>query len=72
MSNLVTITSKFYDRSGRRVINLNVMSRYQGSKRENLQKTDLHVACVSILKKKTQRKKNYLETIEDCKTKRIR
>lgn len=42
MSNLVTITSKFYDRSGRRVINLNVMSRYQGSKRENLQKTDLH------------------------------
>lgn len=42
MSNLVTITSKFYDRSGRRVINLNVMSRYQGSKRENLQKTDIH------------------------------
>ncbi len=38
MSNLVTITSKFYDRSGRRVINLNVMSRYQGSKREIFRK----------------------------------
>ncbi|MFD1438836.1 pesticin C-terminus-like muramidase [Acinetobacter terrae] len=40
MSSLVTITSKFYDKSGRRVINLNVKSRYKGSIRENLQKTD--------------------------------
>ncbi len=40
MSSLVTITSKFYDESGRRVINLNVKSRYKGSTRENQQKTD--------------------------------
>lgn len=40
MSSLVTITSKFYDESGRRVINLNVKSRYKGSIRENQQKTD--------------------------------
>lgn len=40
MSSLVTITSKFYDESGRRVISLNVKSRYKGSIRENLQKTD--------------------------------
>lgn len=40
MSSLVTITSKFYDKSGRRVINLNVKSRYQGSVRDNIQKTD--------------------------------
>lgn len=29
MSHLVTITSKFYDKSGHRLINLNVKSRYQ-------------------------------------------
>ncbi|MEJ2900364.1 glycoside hydrolase family 19 protein [Acinetobacter sp. NS-4] len=40
MSSLVTIISKFYDKSGQRVINLNVKSRYHGSTRENLQKTD--------------------------------
>jgi len=40
MSNLVTIISKFYDKSGQRVINLNVKSRYHGSSRENPQKTD--------------------------------
>lgn len=40
MSNLVTIISKFYDKSGQRVINLNVKSRYHGSTRENPQKTD--------------------------------
>ncbi|MDN5524955.1 glycoside hydrolase family 19 [Acinetobacter sp.] len=40
MSHLVTIFSKFYDKSGQRIINLNVKSRYQGSSRENLQKTD--------------------------------
>lgn len=40
MSNLVTITAKFYDQSGRRVINLNVQSRYKGSSKANTQKTD--------------------------------
>lgn len=40
MSSLVTITSKFYDRSGARVMNLNVKSRYQGSLNENSAKTD--------------------------------
>jgi len=40
MSNLVTIISKFHDKSGQRVINLNVKSRYHGSTRENPQKTD--------------------------------
>lgn len=40
MSSLVTIISKFYDKSGQRVINLNVKSRYHGSTRENLHKTD--------------------------------
>ncbi|WP_249409210.1 pesticin C-terminus-like muramidase [Acinetobacter sp. SFB] len=40
MSNLVTITSKFYDKSGRRIINLNVKSRYHGSTKENQQNTD--------------------------------
>ena len=40
MSSLVTIISKFYDKSGQRVINLNVKSRYHGSIRENQQKTD--------------------------------
>ncbi|WP_252151997.1 hypothetical protein [Acinetobacter sp. ANC 4216] len=40
MSSLVTIISKFYDKSGQRIINLNVKSRYQGSNRENQQKTD--------------------------------
>ena len=40
MSNLVIIRSKFYDQSGARVINLQVKSRYQGSQKENLAKTD--------------------------------
>ncbi|WP_160241728.1 glycoside hydrolase family 19 protein [Acinetobacter indicus] len=40
MSKLVTITSKFYDKSGRYVRNLKVKSRYQNSSRENLKKTD--------------------------------
>lgn len=40
MSNLVTIFSKFYDKSGQRIINLNVKSRYHGSIREKQQKTD--------------------------------
>ena len=40
MSHLITIFSKFYDKSGQRIINLNVKSRYQGSSRENQQKTD--------------------------------
>ena len=40
MSHLITIFSKFYDKSGQRVINLNVKSRYQGSSRENQQRTD--------------------------------
>ncbi|NNH00760.1 glycoside hydrolase family 19 [Acinetobacter sp. ANC 5414] len=40
MSNLVTIFSKFYDKSGQHIINLNVKSRYHGSTRENQQKTD--------------------------------
>ena len=40
MSSLVTIISKFYDKSGQRVINLNVKSRYHGSTRENMHKTD--------------------------------
>lgn len=40
MSKLVTITSKFYDKSGRYVRNLKVKSRYRNSSRENLKKTD--------------------------------
>lgn len=40
MSQLVTITSKIYDASGRYVINLKVKSRYKGSSRENSAKTD--------------------------------
>lgn len=40
MSNLVTLTAKFYDQSGRRVINLNVQSRYKGASKANTQKTD--------------------------------
>lgn len=40
MSNLVTITTKFYDKSGSRIINLNVQSRYAGSSKANTQKTD--------------------------------
>ncbi|WP_254202679.1 MULTISPECIES: pesticin C-terminus-like muramidase [unclassified Acinetobacter] len=40
MSNLVTITSKIYDASGTYVINLKVKSRYKGSSRENINKTD--------------------------------
>lgn len=40
MSQLVTITSKLYDASGKYVINLKVKSRYKGSSRENINKTD--------------------------------
>lgn len=40
MSKLVTITSKFYDTSGKSCPNLLVKSRYKGSVRENPQKTD--------------------------------
>ncbi|MFW1812119.1 pesticin C-terminus-like muramidase [Acinetobacter ursingii] len=40
MSNLITITTKFYDKSGSRIINLNVQSRYAGSSKANTQKTD--------------------------------
>ena len=40
MSSLVTLTAKFYDRSGRYLINLNVQSRYKDSSRANSQKTD--------------------------------
>lgn len=40
MSKLVTITSKFYDASGKSCPDLPVKSRYKGSARENPQKTD--------------------------------
>ena len=40
MGNLVTITAKIYDASGKYVINLKVKSRYKGSARENTNKTD--------------------------------
>ena len=40
MSNLVTLTAKFYDSTGRRLMYLNVQSRYKGSSRANNQKTD--------------------------------
>lgn len=41
MSNLVTITAKFYDKSGKRIINLAVQSRYKDSLKANSQKTDI-------------------------------
>lgn len=40
MSKLVTITAKFYDKSGKQIINLNVQSRYKDSLNANIQKTD--------------------------------
>ncbi|RKG32958.1 pyocin R, lytic enzyme [Acinetobacter guerrae] len=40
MSNLVCITTKFYDKSGRYVINLEVQSRYKNSSKTNKQKTN--------------------------------
>lgn len=40
MSNLVTITAKFYDKSGTHFSNLNVQSRYKGSSKANTQRTD--------------------------------
>lgn len=40
MSKLVTITTKFYDKSGKQIINLNVQSRYKDSLNANTQKTD--------------------------------
>ena len=40
MSGLETIVAKFYDKSGRYIVNLNVKSRYQGSTKENITKTD--------------------------------
>lgn len=38
MSKLVTITAKFYDKSGKQIINLNVQSRYKDSLNANIQK----------------------------------
>ncbi len=40
MSNLVTLISRFYDKSGKHVINLAVQSRYKDSSKANHQKTD--------------------------------
>ncbi|MBK0064231.1 MULTISPECIES: glycoside hydrolase family 19 protein [unclassified Acinetobacter] len=40
MSNLVTITTKFYDKSERYIINLEVQSRYKNSSKANMQKTN--------------------------------
>lgn len=40
MSKLVTITTKFYDKSGKQIINLNVQSRYKDSLNANSQKTN--------------------------------
>lgn len=40
MSNLVTITAKFYDKSGQSFGHLDVQSRYQGSSKANTQKAD--------------------------------
>ncbi|OJU84624.1 MAG: glycoside hydrolase family 19 [Acinetobacter sp. 39-4] len=40
MSNLVTITAQFYDKSGTHFNQLNVQSRYQGSSKANTQQTD--------------------------------
>ena len=40
MSELNTITARFFDGSGKYVRNLNVKSRYAGSSKENLKKTD--------------------------------
>lgn len=40
MSNLVTITAKFYDKTGKIIINLNVQSRYKDSLKANSKKTD--------------------------------
>lgn len=37
MSKLVTITAKFYDKSGKQIINLNVQSRYKDSLNANIQ-----------------------------------
>lgn len=40
MSNLVTITAKFYDKSGQSFSHLDVQSRYQGSSKANTQQTN--------------------------------
>lgn len=40
MSNLVSITAKFYDKSGQSFGHLDVQSRYQGSSKANTQKAD--------------------------------
>lgn len=40
MSNLITITAKFYDKSGSRIINLSVQSKYKDSPKANTQKTN--------------------------------
>ena len=40
MSNLITITAKFYDKSGSRIINLSVQSKYKDSSKANTQKTN--------------------------------
>lgn len=40
MTNLVTITAKFFDQTNQRIINLSVKSRYKGSSNENSQLTN--------------------------------
>lgn len=40
MSNLITITTRFYDKSGSYFANLEVQSRYKGSSKVNMQKTN--------------------------------
>lgn len=40
MSNLITITTRFYDKSGSYFANLEVQSRYKGSSKVNVQKTN--------------------------------
>ncbi|MCL6231186.1 glycoside hydrolase family 19 protein [Acinetobacter amyesii] len=42
MAELNTIIAKFFDSSGKYVINLNVKSKYLGSSKENLKKTDVN------------------------------
>lgn len=42
MSELKTITARFFDGSGKYVRNLNVKSRYAGSSKENIRKTDIN------------------------------
>ena len=48
MSNLVTITAKFYDKSGQSFGHLDVQSRYQGSSKANTQKADSNGATAAL------------------------